>query len=128
MMELPEDICRVIHEFARPLTRGDWRKGSYIQRNYATCEPYDVFDVVTYTIKTHFQDDLFEMCHIITNIMNKVAHEYYNYITDMIGFMILDHKPSQSEIQDVFLDFIVTDYIYEQHGDVYFMRSDFING
>jgi hypothetical protein len=59
--------------------------------------------------------------------MNKPAHEYYNYVTDMIGFMILDHKPSQYEIQDVFLDFVVTNYSYEQYGNVYFMRSDYIN-
>jgi hypothetical protein len=126
-MELPDDMCRLIHEFARPLTRGDWRKGSYIQRNYEECEPYEVFDVVTYTIKTHFQDDLYEMCHTITNIMNKPAHEYYNYVTDMIGFMVLNHKPTQYEIQNAFLDFTVTNFSYEEYGNVYYMRSDYIN-
>jgi hypothetical protein len=29
-MEFPEEIQRLINEYAKPLTRGDWRKGSSI--------------------------------------------------------------------------------------------------
>ena len=42
--------------------------------------------------------------------------------------MILNREPTHYEIQDAFLDFTVTDYSYEQYGNVYFMRSDYING
>lgn len=31
-MELPMDIQRLINEYAKPLTRPDWRKGSYFNR------------------------------------------------------------------------------------------------
>jgi len=32
-MEMPEEIGRMIQEFARPVCRLDWRRGSYIFRN-----------------------------------------------------------------------------------------------
>lgn len=31
---MPEDLSRYIKEFAKPLTRGDWRKGSFVVRTY----------------------------------------------------------------------------------------------
>ncbi len=31
---MPEELSRIIKEFAKPLTRGDWRKGSYIVQTY----------------------------------------------------------------------------------------------
>ena len=34
-MEFPIEIQRLIHDFARPTTRVDWRRGSYINYNLA---------------------------------------------------------------------------------------------
>ena len=31
-MEFPEDIIYIINQFSKPLTRPDWRKGSYLNR------------------------------------------------------------------------------------------------
>ena len=28
-MKLPENVLALIKEYAKPITRGDWRKGSY---------------------------------------------------------------------------------------------------
>ena len=31
-MHMPEEVARIIQDFARPCTRADWRKGSYLRR------------------------------------------------------------------------------------------------
>jgi len=37
-MEFPIEIQRLIHDFARPITRPDWRKGSKLKRiKYCLC-------------------------------------------------------------------------------------------
>jgi len=33
-MQLPDDILDIIREYSKPVTRGDWKKGSYLKRNY----------------------------------------------------------------------------------------------
>lgn len=33
-MELPQDVLDIIREYSKPLTKGDWRQGSYFKRNF----------------------------------------------------------------------------------------------
>jgi len=33
-MELPSDVNQIIKKYSLPLTRADWRKGSYMMREY----------------------------------------------------------------------------------------------
>lgn len=33
-MYLPDDVLDIIREYSKPLTRPDWRQGSYFKRNF----------------------------------------------------------------------------------------------
>lgn len=33
-MYLPDDLLKIIKEFSMPITRGDWKHGSYFKRNF----------------------------------------------------------------------------------------------
>ena len=75
-MELPIEIQRLIHEFALPITRPDWRNGSYINMNLANhpyCEirdklkhSYILCDIINYSN----DDSQFKSCNTI--IPNKI--------------------------------------------------------
>jgi hypothetical protein len=36
-MELPDDVLMIIKEYAQPMTRPDWRKGCYYNRERYEC-------------------------------------------------------------------------------------------
>lgn len=114
-MELPEDVCRLIHEFALPLTRGDWRKGSYIKRNY------DNFD--------NDMGYVLENNHFSMLICNEV--EYINYLSlfdGESGYMILNFKPTFQQMEKVFNNRYQSlyNFHYEQHEKTYIIRRDYI--
>jgi hypothetical protein len=112
-MELPEDVCHLISEFARPLTRGDWRKGSYLAQNYETR------DCSTY------KDAIIEL---INNFMIDTPMEYRNYLSENMGYMILNYNPTIEEVKSVcdLPHYKVVNFGYELHKNVCIIRSDFI--
>jgi hypothetical protein len=114
-MELPDDICRLINEYARPITRGDWRKGSFVSRNYMT------LDCSTY------KDEIIEI--IINDFMIDTPMEYRNYLSKNTGYMILNYNPTIEEIKEIcdLPHYKVVDFCYELHKNVCIIRSDFID-
>jgi hypothetical protein len=53
-MEFPDDIQRLIHDFARPMTRADWRSGSFINRNceYFSQDLNEIYFLTTLSART----------------------------------------------------------------------------
>jgi hypothetical protein len=112
-MELPEDVCHLIHNFARPLTRGDWHKGSYLARNYLTR------DCSTY------KDKIIEL---IDDFVLDVPMDYTNYLTSNMGIMILNYNPSFEEVKEEcdLPHYKVVNFGYELHKNTCIIRSDYI--
>jgi len=108
-MELPDDICKYIYEFARPLTRGDWRKGSSIRK------------LIT-------MNDIYEK---LINMAIDVPVEYVNYLRCNLyngGYMILNYRPTFQEAEKVFNCnlYKLTQISYSQCNNTYLIRNDYI--
>jgi hypothetical protein len=112
-MQLPEDICKIINEYARPLTRGDWRQGSYFAQNCRTR------DCSTY------KDKIIES---INDFMIDTPMEYRNYLSKNTGYMILNYNPTFEEVKEIYdlPHYKVVNFCYELHKNVCIIRSDFI--
>lgn len=98
-MELPDDVCRLINEYARPITRGNWRNGSYL------ASKKELFKKINYQEK---------------------GTEYTNYISPFSYYMILNFKPSFDDVLHAFGDDIVVSFHYEKHNNTYMIRQDYI--
>jgi len=108
-MELPDDVLKIIKEYSQPLTRGDWRKGSYTFRN-------GIYD-----------DEIIKK--IIDEIVMDIPVEYVNYLrNNEYGYMILNYEPTLKEIENIFNNtyYKVINFIYEKYGNIYILRSDYI--
>ena len=56
-MELPIELQMIINEYAKPLTRPDWKKGSYYNRMYYNPEYTFKEIIVLMTDEYDFTDD-----------------------------------------------------------------------
>lgn len=56
-MELPIELQMIINEYAKPLTRPDWKKGSYYNRMYYNPEYTFKEIIVLMTEEYDFTDD-----------------------------------------------------------------------
>jgi hypothetical protein len=71
-MELPIEIQRLINDYARPMTRPDWRKGSYYNR--AT---YIIYYKRSYYNKKHkYTFDQLVRCLYIFRNLSSAYHIY----------------------------------------------------
>ena len=76
-MNLPRDIQLYIYEFAKPITRGDWRKGTTL------CKIYKNSKQMMTTINTRIGIVDISYCDIYNNEKNikknKLVIRYHNY-------------------------------------------------
>ena len=72
-MELPLELQMIINDYARPVSRPDWKKGSYVIRKLAKCHLYVYINEfpgeITYI--THLR--YFELCSQYPGIVKQIA-------------------------------------------------------
>lgn len=64
-MELPQDVLYIIKEYSMPLSRGDWKQGSYAFREYV---------LYAYLIRTIARD------YKIRRIVRNFGHMYASFM------------------------------------------------
>lgn len=69
-MELPQDVLDIIREFSKPITRPDWRQGSYFKIN---------FNLYHYLIKQIARE--YKIRRIIVNF-GTMYHAFFMYEID----------------------------------------------
>lgn len=97
-MELPDDVLKIIREYAMPITMSDWKRGNYYNRN---CD-----------MGEHGEKKATDCCWCVTDIFENVVltedfNFYLNYIENQehldveLGnyIFVLDHHMSREEIR-----------------------------
>jgi hypothetical protein len=76
-MEFPDDILSIIKAYSKPMTKGDWRKGSFT----ATCNNHIKFVGASYLVNVLFKEMIIGMGNewtekLIPNCKNFYERKY----------------------------------------------------
>ena len=78
-MNMPEELQKIINDYARPLTRPDWRNGSNFKINKSW-------------IRNIVYNFLTEKAHQLANNNNLLYYDYDIFIQDQYGYDIYKHN------------------------------------
>ena len=80
-MELPDDVLNIIKEYAQPITRPDWRKGCFYNRQKYMCYninySFKYFVLLIYRMYRYNITNLYDNMLYTELVMNRIVRIYY---------------------------------------------------